>query len=439
MRAWQSDNGIWYPAPPEICVPRHPALLRGAAIGVYYKTEICDCDSRGNVIFARPGNEGFNTITDWGMDSLATLRQDQLVNYLHLSDTLGTAKRVLTGGVTLSLTITDASNIAVASSAGFFVAGDVGKTLSIDSLGGAGKTQELKITAFTDAQHVTCSTRAGLWLPGFTPGTGPFGTAGVHATDTSTLANQFTKFNTYDTGATNFNAELNDSSNSRFIHQRIFLSGAAGSTWTINQLGWSDGNAGNNVFGKVNLASPDVVATGKKYRVQLQLFSAYAPIDIASQSINWGATIGTYDLAFRQERIPFDSSDNPTVISNLLRPKLTAGSLFPAYWTGARSLGSILWQGDTGYSTSPQTSPVAGSSVSASDSSYASGQHTKVRTIKWDDTVSITSATLIGLKAGTTANYGGLSIKPNSGTITKPSGFVAQLDFRLFWTRAFVN
>lgn len=438
----QSDSGIIYCEPPKpLWVPRHYAT-RPTGLGVRFKTEICDVDRHGRITKAVTTHEGSNTITDWGMDSLATLRQDQLVAYLHLSDTLGTAKRVLTGGTTLTLTITDASNIAVAASAGFFVAGDVGKTLSIDALGGAGQTQELKITGYTDSQHVTCSTRAGAWLPGFTPGTGPFSSAGVHATDTSTLANQFTKFNTYDTSASNYNAELNDSSNSRSIHQRIFLSAAVtGSPWTINQLGWSDGNASNNCFGKVNLSSPDVVAVGKKYRVTLDLYSAYTPIDISSQSVNWGATIGTYDLAIRQERIAQDTLDNNSsdAHGNFLRPKLNV--FYPVYSTAAESLLSILWSGDTGYSTGSHALAVNGTSSDLTDNSYTSGQHTKARTVKWSDTLNITGATMLGVNGTQHGTTGGtvLAVKPNAGTITKPSGYWCALTFQLYWTRAFSN
>lgn len=435
----QSDSGIIYCEPPKpLWVPRHHAT-RPTGLGVRFKTEICDVDRHGRITKAVTTHEGSNTITDWGMDSLATLRQDQLVAYLHLSDTLGTAKRVLTGGTTLTLTITDASNIAVAASAGFFGAGDVGKTLSIDALGGAGQTQELKITGYTDSQHVTCSTRAGAWLPGFTPGTGPFSSAGVHATDTSTLANQFTKFNTYDTSASNYNAELNDSSNSRSIHQRIFLSAAVtGSAWTINQLGWSDGNAGNNCFGKVNLSSPDVVAVGKKYRVTLQLYSAYTPINISSQSVNWGATIGTYDLALRQQSMIKDSTVSNSIGANLLLPAAAKANMKTVWFTSAFTLAATKWEGDTGYSVSPNGTVAGGETSMVTDAAYSSGQHTLGRTLKWSDAVNISGATGFGVGAVVSvgASFG---IKPNAGTITKPSGYWCALTFQLYWTRAFSN
>lgn len=413
---------------------RHAA--RPSSIAVAYKTELCD--AKGRVI--RELQRGHNTITDFGMDSLATLRQDQLVNYLHLSDTTGPGERALSGGTTLTLTLTSPTNIGVAASAGFFLVGDVGKTLSIDDLGGVGQTQELKITAFTDSQHVTCSTRPGVWLPGFTPGTGPFGTAGVHPTDTIVLANQFSKFNTYDNTSSHFDDERNDSGNSRSIHQRVYLSAInSGSTWTIRELGWSDGNAGNNVFGRVNLGSPDVVANGNRYRVTLQLFSGYTPIEIPSQSVNWGATIGTYDLYLRQEIVPFDTNDSFAQGFNFLRPKEPADKFATAWFTNTFTLNAVKWQDDSGYNEILRSGGNATGELSV-DGSYTNGSHTKTRLVKWPDTVVITGATGLTVYGDTNnVNRATLALKPNTGTIDKPAGFWAALTFDLYWTRSFTN
>ena len=440
----QSEKGIIYHEPPKpLWVPR-PFATRPTSVGVMFKTEICDCDAAGNVIAARVTHQGRNTITDWGMDSLDLISPGTLTSYCHLGSVLGTAKRVLTGGITISLVITDASNIAVTATAGFFVAGDVGRSLSITDFGGAGITQELKITAYTDSTHVTCSTRAGVWLPGFTPGTGPFSSAGVHATDVSTLTNQITKFNTYDTNATNYNACLNDSSNSRWNLQRVFLSAyVTGSPWNINELGWSNGNASNYVFGKVNLSSPDVVAVGKKYRVTLNFYTAYSPIDIASQSVNWGGTIGTYDFQIRNEIIVKDdgsSSNNP---QHWLRPTAqTAGNtLVPRWWTSAFTMQAIKWDGDTGFNAGAHGIAAGNSSAGTFyDSTYTNGTFTKQRTAKWDDTISISAATGLSVGLNTFTTHGGLiTLKPNSGTVTKPAGYWCAITSQLYWTRDLTN
>jgi hypothetical protein len=102
-------------------------------------------------------------------------------------------------------------------------------------------------------------------------------------------------------------------------------------------------------------------------------------------------------------------------------------------------LASIKWEGDTGFNFGPHTfaTYVQGAGI-LTDGSYTSGQHTKGRTFKLLDSAAITSATgigLLGISSGTQL----LSIKPNAGTITKPSGYWAALTFQLYWTRAFSN
>lgn len=412
---------------------------RPSGIAVRFKTQLCDAHGR----VERDLQEGWNEITDWGMNALDTIRIGDLTSYLHLSSALGPGKKIGTGGQTLTLTITDASNIAVVASTNFFAAGDVGETLSITDLGGVGIEQELKITAFADATHVTCSTRGAVWLPGVTAGTGPFSTFGVHYTSGSTLATQFSKFNTYDTTDTNYFAEINDSGNSRSIFKRTFLSAVnGGAAWTINQLGWSDGNAGNNVFGKANLASADTVPTGKKYRVTLQVYLTQTPIDIASQSVNWGATIGTYDLAMRMERLAYLFRASYDHAGSFLHPVwYDPGSTRIAWWTAAFSLVATKWEGDAGYDSHPHTSPAGTSSLATvADSSYTSGTHTKTRTVTLADGYVLTNVTGIVVYVGSVgAGIDALTIKPVTGTITKPSGYWGALGFPLYWTRNFVN
>lgn len=441
-----SSGGISFAPPRPLWVPSRYATAP-QAMSLRYQTWICDVDERYPVDDPRhitrmvPGQSGWNTITDWGMDALPINRQDQLVEYLHLSDTLGPAKRSLTGGTTISLTITDPSTITATSSANFFLVGDVGKTLSITDLGGAGQTQELKITAFGSATSVSCSTRGGAWLPGFTAGTGPFSTAAVHPTDTTTLANQFQKFNSKDGTASNNDNELNDSSNSRMNHQRIFLSPTnSGTTWTINELGWSDGNVSNNVFGRVNLATPDSVANGKKYRLQLNFYSGYTPIDISGQSVNWGATIGTYTVDVRTEILPFDHNVTGTspFITNFLRPFL--GGFHPRWYTAAFTMASIKWEGDAGFDPTQHGNSASGGGTNVFDATYTNGTHKNTRSVKWDDSLNISAATALTVHAGTTDTIRvACAVRPTTGTITKASGFYAQLDFGLFWTRAFTN
>jgi hypothetical protein len=294
----------------------------------------------------------------------------------------------------------------------------------------------LKITAYSSSTVVTCSTRQGFWLTGSAPASGPYSSFGVHFTSTITLNTQFTKFATYDTTASNYNAvgsgSINDSGNSRFINQNIFLSAVvSGSAWTVNQLGWSDGNASNYVLGKVNLASPDVIAIGQRYRVQLQVFEGYTPLDIASQSVNWGATIGTYTLQMRTENIFGDGSD-------LLSPHCLFNRASSGYRNSTHSMSATKWRGDAGAPYNVGGSSGFSGSTDLSDASYVGGSHTVARTWKIPDTWSFSGAYYVYIyNPGEGAPI--FSIVPTSGTIAKPAGYWAALTFNICWTRQLTN
>ncbi|MDE3068620.1 MAG: hypothetical protein KGJ60_13880 [Verrucomicrobiota bacterium] len=432
-----SDSGIFYHEhPKELWTPKIiPA--RALPMAVRFKTWICDAQGRK----LRVGNEGWNTITDWGMDSLATINQAILASNLHLSTSLGTGKRVLSGGTTLSITSTaDPTNVSVVASANFFLSGDVGNTLYIDGLG-----QELKIVAFTDAQHVTCATRPSVWLPGITPSTGPFSTAGVHFTSIATLAADFQAISTFDTSASQNNAEISDYTNTRFIHQRIWLSGAFGTGQTIQQVGWSNNTTiGGNCFGKINLTTPDTVNAGQKYRLQLQLFCGYTPINLSSVPINWGATIGSYSLNIRTEELRFDWSGSSTNDSSqgsnsgcFLIPTGTPSGTSTNWFTSAFSLVGPYFWGDPSYNSGPHYPPAGSSGTNdLSYAAYSTGTFMKSATWKISDTLSISGAT--GFVMGGTGNQC-LSFAPAGGTITKPSGYYASLIFPIYWTRQLLN
>src|SRR5437763_5493562 len=179
----------------EFAPPR--ALWRGQMPGqlgslkVNYETAIADRHGRGEKILQRRSN----TITNWGMDQLASLSVASLVNYLVLSSTNDARKRVMSGP-TLTVTYTSPTNIAVASDVGFFVSTDAGRTLKLPNV------PELKIVTYTNSQNVVCRTPSGDWLPGFAVPGAPtnYSAATIYFTDLSTLATYFTQFNTYDAG-----------------------------------------------------------------------------------------------------------------------------------------------------------------------------------------------------------------------------------------------
>lgn len=407
------------PARP-LWTPR-PILLRPTGFSVHYETQVCD--RHGRVL--RTLQRGKNTITNFGMDVLAASSLPTQLAYLNLSDTTETRKRQLQGGNNLTLTYTSETNIGVVADTSFFEAADAsaGRTLVVPNV------PELKISSFTSATQVTCRTPSGFWLPGFTP-PAPTGYASgaVYYNSINTLKTWFTKFNTYDTGGNNFQAT--DASNSRFIHSRIYLSApVTGSNWTVLQLGWSDGNASNNCFGIVNLGSADTIIIGNRYRVVLTVYSNYTPINLAAVAINWGGTIGSYTVDIRQEMIEKDVES--TFLGNLLQPHAST-ICRTAYKTSAHTLVSTYWHGQSG-----GTPPATGFTSTADNGSigaYTNGEFSRTKNLRWPDGIAITSATAL---SGERQNnlYPGITLRPTTGTITKPIGFWCDATFRIFWTR----
>jgi hypothetical protein len=410
---------IEFAKPRPLWRPR-PIALPGPALTVRWKTELCDRHGRVERVLQR----GRNTITNWGMDQLASSSIYSLISTLVLSSTQDTRKRALSGGNNLTVTYTSPTNVTVVADANFFVSGDVGYTLALLNV------PELKITAFTDPTHVTCQTPSGEWLPGFSVPGSPtvYSAATIYYTSNNQLATYFTQFSSFDTGGVTLTI---DNSNSQHIHQRIFLSSTvSGADWTVNQLGWSDGNGSHNVFGVANLAGPDVIPIGKKYRVTLTVYSKFTPINLAGVAVNWGGTIGAYTMDIRQEYIGY-----PVVAggrANWLEPHANSDSFATwsaKWWTTSHALVSTYWQGQSG-GTAPNNFD-DGSGQAVVLGSYTNGQYMRTKNVRWPDTVDLSGVTALGAGVGPPM----ITLRPTSGTVTKPSGFWCDATFKIFWTR----
>lgn len=421
-----------------LILPKHYHSKRD---GIAVKFETFLCDAAGNI--ERPLQSGRNMITDWGMDNLPATTLMTLIDYLHLSDTTSTLKRLAsTAGATLSFNDADPTTIAVTSDVNFFEAGDVNRTLKVDGI------PEMLVTAYTNAQAVTCKARGGVWHPSYTP-TGAIASAaaGIHYTNTASLATEFTRFNSKDTGTPVNNFETTDSVNSRFNCTKVFLSAVVtGTAWTVNQLGW--GTNTTNVFGKANLGSPDTIDVGKRYRVALTVYFGFTPIDLSAVTVNWGGTVGSYTCDIRQERIgkPDDAgvSTNPDPGGrfNFLRPT-TSSSVNGGWWTTAFTMSAIQWHDDAGFTN---LNSRAGQNIAPNphmfDGSYTTGNFNFNRTARWLETSTITAAT--GLFIGTKNTAASilqpcLTVRPTSGTITKANGYRVEIIFPIYWQRQLVN
>lgn len=410
------------------------------SLSVKWETFLCDAAGR----IERPLQSGRNMITDWGMDNLQATTIMTLIDYLHLGDTTQTLKRLAgSSSATLTLDDTNPASIAVTSDVNFFEAGDVNRTLKVDGV------PEMLVTGYTNAQAVTAKARGSVWLPSYTPtGVIVSGAAGIHYTNTPSLATEFTRFNTKDTGTVVNDLEVTDSANSRFNCTKVFLSGVvSGSAWTVNQLGW--GTNTTNCFGKANLGSPDTVAVGKRYRVELTVYFGFTPINLSAVTVNWGGTVGSYTCDIRQERIgkPGDigSSSNPDPGGryNFLRPT-TVGTINAGWWTSAFTMDTTKWHDDGSFTNlnSRAGQNLQTSSGALIDAAYTSGNFNFNRTARWFETSTITAATglFIGTK-NTAANIlqPCLTVRPTSGTITKSNGYRVEIIFPIYWSRQLVN
>jgi hypothetical protein len=406
-------------------------VLPGPRLAVRWKTELCDKEGRVERVL----QSGRNMLLDAAMDALATSSLGaQIGSSLQIYSAAFTIKRVLQVGNSVTVAAPAPNNVTITADQGFFSAGDVGRTFQIDNW------PELLVTGYTSDTVITCTARGGIWLPGFTPSAGPFSAAGVHYTNQINLqANRITTITTFDTNAANYNTELTDAPNSRFIHQRIWLSAVAVAPWNVLALGWGPNDT---PVGITNLAGPDVVPIGKRYRVTAQFFMVYTAIDIAAQTVDWGATIGSFTMAIRSETFYKDSDAGTGYSGNFLAPWqiVPYGTARHSYTTAAVTVQPVRFEGQVGWNQG-DAAYYCGNYVDAAPyptlGAYTNGQFTRTKYLKWTDTVAINNATSFGVANSNL--YRLLIIKPSAGTITKPLNYWCDLTFRVFWTRELIN
>jgi hypothetical protein len=193
-------------------------------------------------------------------------------------------------------------------------------------------------------------------------------------------------------------------------------------------------------LGIANLPSADTVPIGKRYRVKLQVYSQYTPINLVGVAVDWGAVIGSYVFDIRQEYIGIDWGYNSNgegagsgSRSNLLEPHSindqTSGNYKAAYRTAAYALSSTYWQNQSG-----GTPPTTTGWTNLDDitlGAYTAGQFKRTKTVRWSDSVAITAATALAIRA----YFPMLTLRPQSGTVTKPTGYWCDATFKIFWTR----
>jgi len=213
-----------------------------------------------------------NLLLDRGLDNLAALSWCSLFDYFHLGTGTGPTSRD-SGLITFTL----AGGIATASAA-FFLNTDTLRILKLDS------GREMRITGFTDDQHVTVD---------FAGADGPSQGTVWYVTDTAlTAQDQY------------FNLRSGDAGDHGWL-----WNGVTGilSTWvtrvsnavvapaiTFKEIGWSELGYTGLVNGRDLIAggAGDTLTTGQKYKVKLQLDRTISPLAARAcpQITGWAGT-----------------------------------------------------------------------------------------------------------------------------------------------------
>jgi hypothetical protein len=122
---------------------------------------------------------------------------------------------------------------------------------------------------------------------------------------------------------------------------------------------------------------------------------------------------------------------------------VAAGVLKPSALTSAVSVQATLWQGDPGNSAlSAETNSAFRGSTE--QDSYVTGSHFRRKDLRWPETIAIPAATALtwvafDTQVGVFNLTRGLIIRPQTGTITKPSGWRIEARFPIRWTRELTN
>jgi len=250
-----------------------PAAAYKVGLAVRYKTEVLDKD--GRTVRSRPWKN--NLILDVGLDMPAAYAMAACFRYLALGT--GTAPTKRDSG-----TITAArSGNTITANASFFTAGDIGRTIKFDS------GQTFKITGYTSGTVVSTTESGTVVASEFTI---------WHTSDTN-LETEVYRDLTVDTSTGN--------NKSSFLagvwtHQRVFLTGAFGTAYTVKEIGWSPiATPGGNLFGRDLIAGGgDAVGIGQQYKVTVQLAVTYSPIasgGVAQSNVGSGwDTTGTFGI-----------------------------------------------------------------------------------------------------------------------------------------------
>jgi len=405
-----------------------PLNVRPLGFGVKIETEVLS--PSGLVI---GGNRGHNMLTDGFMEGL-TVKSSYLIFRDDTTEIACLDQEVVTrrdpqADNNLTVTYTDAANITLTASDGFFEEADVDRTLKIDGW------PELLITGYTSTQEVAATARGGVWLPSFTPPASPAGPYAnnwaVHYTNVGFTNPPVITLNedNYDHDDPDYCKKVVvDPNTGPFEYKRAFVSDIIGGGATIRTICWGTLSPHTNTpYGVFHLANPDVIPPNGKYRVKFTLTIDIPAINQQNVALDLGPYLGTVNADVYSQHInsngcfyvPKYSGTNKTINSYYSASQLSVPSVvydfgnFPE--PSEPLLGAFVY--DASYTTGSHNQTFAGALL-ASDAADKSGvvvQGIVTREAQSD----YISPVVINLDA----------------QITMVEGVWAKALFQMFWTR----
>ena len=224
-------------------------------------------DGKGRVVRRLPKKR--NLILNQGLDFIGSAAADwqTCTNSVAVGTGALVTKRA-SGAVTIS-----AAAGTLTASAGFFVAGDVGRVLKLNS------GEEFIITGFTSATVVTSTNTASVAAVAGT----------IHYTTLTGLVTETERSSTVAPGGAR--TSVYDATLKTWTHTVILLTPVLATSRTYTEIGWShNGTAGANLFGCAVISPSQTLGAGQRLRVTLAVVVKPSPMSIVS--VNTGLAVG---------------------------------------------------------------------------------------------------------------------------------------------------
>jgi len=353
-----------------------------------------------------------NLIMDGGLNALA--RSTNSTNPAEFTSACrvgsgSTADKVASGAVTFTQ-----SGTTITASAGFFTAGMAGWIFKYGT-GTAGA--EYYITTFTDSTHVEVDTSATVGTPDV---------ATVWNITRTTLETLLYTYSTYETTAGSCGSTISGNTKA---HKRTYNFAQQVASYNVNEVGYFRSTSGSTIFGRIVLASTEVVAPTNFLQVVLTVTFTYTPSAPAAVS-NVGTNIDTAGNAMLES---LSNSCFASVNTDGTTANATANALDGS---GTGRIGGIT-------ATYSQNGSV-GSLVSITrlifqDSvSWTYGSARGKMTLSSNATISTAGQTLYGVSIGT-ATQACFDVKFTSTYVTPTGSFLPQVVFSCTYNRALSN